>query len=202
MKTSVLLALAFASLHTAHALDLTPIQSFRILEKMKIPVISFDDGKRKVNWQPPAGWQLSGGDNQLNVYPEKIPLAAMQLRILPNAAAQVPDPTTAQDELFKWALAFLPGDTTNLTFDHEAPSPFLLDNLHSRELTFNYVSAARKCSTSVALVTLDELQSFALVITARAEDFQVVHNTGTKSMFRWSWAPKLLPGQGETASLR
>jgi len=69
MKTWIVTGLLVAGLSAAHALDLTPITSYRELEGVRIPVISFEDGLRKVNWQPPDNWQLSGGGQQLNLYP-------------------------------------------------------------------------------------------------------------------------------------
>ena len=126
MKVSILLLLTVAGFTAANALDLTPINGFRELEGVRIPVISFDDGQRRVNWQPPEGWQLSGGGDQLHLYPEKIPLAAMLIKLLPHDAAQAPA-NSAVDDLLKWAMNFVPGDATNLSFDHETSSPFLLD---------------------------------------------------------------------------
>ena len=190
MKASCLTALVVAGLHTANALDLTPINSFRDLEGTKIPVVLFEDGPRKVNWQPPDNWQLSGGGKQLNLYPGKIPLAAAQLKLIAHTAAQPPDRAAALDTFLKWATSFVPADATGLTFAKETPNPFLIGQKPSREFTFNYVSAATKCSTSVALVDLDANESLALVITARAEDFEGIYNDGTMSMFRWRWILK------------
>lgn len=200
MKGSILTGLLVAGLHAAHALDLTPITSYRELEGVRIPVISFEDGPRKVNWQPPDNWQLSGGGQQLNLYPEKTPLAAVQLKLIGHEAAQAPDRTAAGKDFLKWAMSFVPGDATGLTFEHETPNPFLLGGKHSREFTFNYVSAAKKCSTSVALVDLDARQSLALVITACAEDFEGIYNAGTTSMFRWQWVSTPITAQEVSAS--
>jgi hypothetical protein len=196
----VLAAVSLAGFSAAHALDLTPIHSFRELEGFKVPIISFQDGLRQVEWQPPRGWQLSGGDAQLNLYPANTQLAAMQLKLIAHDAAQAPDSTAAREDLLKWAAGFVAGDATDLAFDHEAPNPFILGGKGTRELTFNYVSVAKKCTTSIALVNLDAKQSLAVVITASAEDFPTVHGTGTKSMFRWDWVNKPLTAQDVAAS--
>jgi len=200
MKTWIVTGLLVAGLSAAHALDLTPITSYRELEGVRIPVISFEDGLRKVNWQPPDNWQLSGGGQQLNLYPEKIALAAAQLKLIGHDAAQIPARTGALNDFLKWAMSFVPRDATGLTFDHESPNPFLLGGKPSREITVSYVSSAKKCSTSVALVDLDARQSLALVITACTEDFEQVYSAGTASMFRWQWITKPLTPQDVTAS--
>jgi len=200
MKASFLIGLLAAGVNAAQALDLTPITSYRELEGVKIPVISFEDGQRKVNWQPPENWQISGGDRELNLYPNKLPLAAAQLKLIPHGAAQPPERTAALDSLLKWAMSFVPGDATGITFDHEVPNPFLLDGKPSRELTFKYVSDAKKCCTSVALVDLDARQSLALVITARAEDFERAYRAWTSSMFRWQWVSRPVSAQDVAAS--
>jgi hypothetical protein len=185
-----LLCIALASLLTPtqiHALDLTPTAGFRELETMKIPVVFFEDGGRKVRWQPPGQWLISGGGTGLLISPPEASHTGMEFRVIPRKDAEVPDGKTDPKAAASWVQSLLPSDSEKITFVQEIPSPFLLGNLTSRELTFTYTYLAREFSTSVALVNLDLDHSLAVIIYAPTKDFQNIHEEGTKSMFRWVW---------------
>lgn len=188
MKIQSLLAsivLSFTGLSALQALDLTPTFTFRLLEDIKIPVLHFQDGPRKVQWQPPGSWAISGGGQSLTLRPPDSSNMAMELRLIPHNAAQAPDGTTALDAVLAWVQPFLPGDAGKVAFEREMPSPFMLGGKSSREMTFTYTSLAQNFTTSVAVVDLDSDHSIAVVIYARSKDFAAIHAEGTKSMFRW-----------------
>ena len=169
------------------ALDLTPIDGFRELEGIKIPVVFFADDARKVQWQAPAQWRFVGGGDSLALYPATTPDAAMELRIISRKAAEAPDGTANPQAIANWVQPLLPVQAGKATFLREIPSPFLLGGLTSRELTFTYSLLGKDCKTSVALVNLDLEHSLAVIIYSRPDQFDLMHDEGTRSMFRWVW---------------
>jgi hypothetical protein len=224
MKTRHLVpALLFAAgLTPLSALDLTPPSkstepAFRVLEDTKIPIVVFPDGNRRVQWQPPADWELRGNATLLSLRPPGASKAAMELRVIPIAGARAPQSETASEDLIQgdtasedlkqsdtasedlkqsdtasedliqWARPFLPADARRVVFVREVPSPFLLGGLPSREVTFTYLSFARYCTTSIALVDLDDEHSMAIVISAPKSEFAAIRTAGIESMFRWKW---------------
>ncbi len=176
---------ASLSAGSLHALELTPRYGFRDLEGVKIPVIYFDDGERRVQWQPPANWKISGGESSLLLTVPEQTNTGMELRIIPRKAAEAPDGKVDPQAASEWIKPFLPAVAQKQAFVQEIPSPFLLEGLSSRELTFTYTYLARDFTTSIALVNLDTEHSLAVIIYAPIKEFDRVHEEGTKSMFRW-----------------
>ena len=112
-----------------------------------------------------------------------------------DRAAEAPDGTTDLEAAASWAQPFLPGDPGKPTFVREAPSPFLLGGLASRELTFKHSYLHRDFTTSIAIVNLDIEHSLAVIISASTREFDAIHEEGNKSMFRWAWLGAS-PGRG------
>ena len=175
------LTLALAPL-AAKALDLTPVSSFRELEGFRIPIVLFTDAGKKIAFQPPAKWNVSGGDGVLSLYPAECPDAVMQLRVRPRK----PLNPGATEDLEKWCLTQLPQDATDPTRESEAANVFTLGVLPSREFTFSYAAQGRRFTTSVAFVDWNERERIAVIVTARTPDFRPIHEAAMRSMFSWS----------------
>jgi hypothetical protein len=169
-----------------HALDLTPEPGFRELEGVKIPVVIFNDGKRRFQWQPPSTWKMSGGETSLLLSVPGEASTGMELRIIPRKLAEAPDGKTNPQAATEWIKPFLPALAQKQTFIQEIPSPFLIEGVGTRELTYTYTYLARDFTTSVALVNLDSEYSLAVIIYAPSKEFDRIHEEGTKSMFRWT----------------
>ena len=165
-----------------NALDLTPEASFRDLEGIRIPIVFFTDAGKKIAYQPPTKWNVSGGAGALSLYPPGIPDAVLLLRVRPRK----PLPQGAAEDLEKWCLAQLPQDATDATREGEAANVFMLSGLPSREFTFSYAAQGRRFTTSVAFVDWNERERVTVIVTARATDFAPVHEAAMRSMFSWN----------------
>ena len=172
---------------TSRALDLTPVPGFREMEGVKIPMLVFESGEKGARWQAPAGWRPSGGKDSLVLYPPDKSNTTMQLRIIPLQDALAPDGTKDPEAAAKWAVSLLPAGSAEVKCVRELPSPFTLDGLESRELTFSYTYLAKSYTASIALVGLDKEKALAVIISARTGDFAAIHEEGTGSLFRWFW---------------
>jgi hypothetical protein len=195
MKRILPLVLATVlAITSLNALDLTPTQGFRELEGVQIPIVFFADDARKVQWQPPGQWRMSGGSGSLTLLPPETPNAGMELRVVPRKASEAPDGRTDPQAAVTWAQPFLPAQSGNAAFVKELPSPFLLGGLSCREITFTYSYLNKEYKTSVALVNLDLEHTLVVIIYALTGDFDLIHEDGTRSLFRWVWlgspAPK------------
>jgi len=160
------------------ALDLTPAQGFRTLEGFQIPVVHFTDGSRKVVYQPPAGWRLSGGGESLNLLPPDRQEAAVQLR-----AAKRP----ASEDFDAWARSQLPPAATSIEKVGEIDGQFTIAAQPSRACTFSYAMAGRRFHASVAAVDLNEKERLTFVVTAREPDFKATQDEAVASFFSWQW---------------
>ena len=166
----------------AQALDLTPAASFRDLEGIKIPIILFSDAGKKIAFQPPAHWTISGGGTALGLYPAALADAALLLRVLPIK----PLGPGVTEDLEKWCRALLPQDAGQPKLESESENVFTLGALPSREFTYSYAAQGRRFTTSIAIVDWNERERLAVVVTARTADFAATHEAAMRSMFSWT----------------
>ena len=164
------------------ALDLTPAQAFRDLEGVKIPIVLFTDEGKKIAFQPPPKWSVSGGGPAVSFYPAELPGAVMQLRV----RTRQPPKDGETEDLEKWCRSQLPLDAAEPALEGEAANVFTLGTLPSHEFTFTYAAQGRRFTTSVAIVDWNERERFAVVVTAPTPDFAATHGTAMRSMFSWN----------------
>jgi hypothetical protein len=166
------------------ALDLTPAEGFRELEGFRIPVVRFADGTRKVVYQPPTGWRLSGGGESLNILPPDREGAAVQLRALKRP--EQADGNVAED-FDAWARSQLPPAAGNIEKVGAAEGQFTIAAQPSRARTFSYSVVGRRFFASVAAVDLNDTERLTVVITAREPDFKAMQDEAVASFFSWQW---------------
>ncbi len=184
MKLRLLpLALALTPF-VAKALDLTPVSSFRELEGFRIPILLFSDAGKKISFQPPHEWKVSGGGDALSLYPTGEPDAVMQLRV----RAVKPLAAGVAEDVEKWCRAQLPQDAAEPTLEGEVANIFNLGALPSRQFTYSYAAQGRRFTTSVSVVDWNARERLAVIVTARTAEFAATHEAAMRSMF--SWAPQ------------
>lgn len=166
------------------ALDLTPTQGFRELEGFRIPVVHFTDGARKVVYQPPAGWRVSGGGAALNILPPDRQEAAVQLRTVQR---QAPANAAAAEDFDAWARTQLPPAATGIEKLGAAEGQFTIAAQPSRARIFSYSMVGRRFFASVAAVDLTDTERLAVVVTAREPDFKALQDEAVASFFSWQW---------------
>ena len=173
--------------HSIPALDLTPIHAFRELEGFRIPIVRFADGQRKVSYQPPDKWQVSGGGGSLLVLPPGRDQAALRFQVLPrpsNSAEQAGKP----EDFERWTRGLLPPDAAEVTKESECAGQFTLGAQPSRAVIFAYTAAGQRFRASVACVDLNDKERLAVVVSARAPDFKAVQEEAIASLFSWNWS--------------
>lgn len=166
------------------ALDLTPASGFRELEGFRIPIVRFTDGTRKVVYQPPAGWHLSGGGESLSLLPPDRQEAAVQLRTVRRPP---PESGTASEDFDTWAHSQLPPSATSIKKLGEAEGQFTIAAQPSRARTFSYSLVGRRFFASVAAVDLSSTERLTVVMTAREPDFKAMQDEAVASFFSWQW---------------
>jgi len=176
----------FPAAAPALALDFTAQETWRQLEGVRIPILMFSDPTGRIRYQPPGGWDYSGGGPTFALYPAKTNGAFMKFFVLGHATGIPEIAAFSSDDLEKWCHNYLATDATEVQLVVENPSPFMLSGKPSREFIFEYKSAGQRFKTSVAVLDWNEREHLAVVITALGADFNVVHDAGTSSLFSWS----------------
>lgn len=176
--------LVLASQGLLHALDLTPTQSFRELEGIKIPIVRFSDGSRKVTYQPPTQWRVSGGGDRVQIIPSGFQRALFQLRVCERPEI----PEGQEEDLGKWTLNFLPEGAEEVVPKGETAGQFTLGAVPSNERTYSYNLGGRANLASVAWVDVGEKERLVVLVIAGEKDFKAVHEEAISSLFSWSWS--------------
>ncbi len=151
---------------------------------MQIPIVIFLDGNRKVAYEPPKEWQLSGGGTQLRLFSSRFAETEARFQLYKREPSR--DRKQGED-LKKWAIGLLPTSCTEVQLATRYKNPFMLGSTGSSEFIFNYTSSGRLFSASVAIVDLSPRERLVVTTTARADNFQAVRQEVISSLFRWTW---------------
>ncbi len=166
------------------ALDLTPTHGFRDLEGFRIPVVYFRDGARKVTYQPPTDWQISGGGTSFQLFPPGRDGAAVQFR---KDTLPIKGDVAEAGDIAQWFRDQLPPQATDVERIGESSGQFTLGPQPSRAVRFSYALSGHRYVAEVAVVDLDEKERLAVIVTALQADFKAVHEETVASLFHWQW---------------
>lgn len=177
------------ALGSAQALDLTPQQGVRQgNEGPPTAIMIFTDGAARYGYEPPAGWQASGGGKSLTFF-TKDPRSWMRLMVIDKKNPQPAESAaTANPDLQGWAAKFIPSGAEKAEFVKMSPSPFPMGTRSSTEYLYNFTLSGIRTSLSVAVVDFNEKERLVMLITADAKDFDQIRRQTISSMF--SWAPE------------
>lgn len=170
---------AFLVPQVVSAVDLTPAHGFRDLEGFRIPVVRFADGARRITYQPPAKWRVSGGGESLHLFPPACDEASMQLCSKGRR--------TTEENSDAWTRDLLPPTSAGVERIGESAGLFTLGAQPSRAVTYTYSLSGRRFQASIATVDLSEKEQLVVIVTARQHDFKVVHDEAIASLFSWQW---------------
>jgi hypothetical protein len=195
-----IVAIAFLMAAPLRALDLTPHEGQRILEGVRIPLVTFTDPVGRIIYQPPVKWNCNGGGTTFELSPPEISGASMKLLVVKHAPGAPATSDFSSPDLVKWAQRFLASDAAEVKLLSENPNPFMLSRKPTREFVFDYKSSAQRVQTSVAVLDWSEREYLVVIITALSSDFTSVHDTGTGSMFSWDISKANTDAASDTAS--
>lgn len=163
------------------ALDLTPTHGYRELEGVRIPVVYFNDEGRRVTYQPPANWQVSGGGDSVQLFSPGHDAAAV--RICRTALQEGGAPEASEE----WMRSLLPPTAADVERTGDSAGTFTLGPRPSRAVRFSYTVTGQRYLAEVSVVDLDEKERLTVIVTARQADFQAVQEAAIASLFQWQW---------------
>lgn len=177
----LILTITLLTLQSALALDLTPFETYKELEGMKIPLVQFSDAKGKVNYHPPGNWRLVGGGKSLSFVPPDADQALVKF----IAIDKKPEPVPTSENLKAWAQQFIPEGSKDIAFANEIPSPFTLEGQASNEFIFTYVLSGRPETIAIAVCDLSDKERFVAIVSTQTKDFDAIHRQVISSLFSW-----------------
>jgi hypothetical protein len=165
-------------------IDLTPSVSEYVANGMKFQQVTFQDDKRRIEYEPPRDWSFEGGANQLRLKP-KTNFAEAIIAAVPLSKPQPLD-ENAIKLLESELIAGLPVGSQFPKIEEEIINPVLLNGNASFEVTLSYQLIGEKFVRSVIFVNLRDTQ-LVFRLSARKDDFRALHREFKVSIFSWHW---------------
>ena len=194
-KSSITAFLMIAVVTARGGINLTPSVTEYVAEGMKFHQLTFQDGKRRIEYEPPRNWSFDGGANELRLKPPKN-FAEAIISATPAAKAQTLD-ATAIKLLEEQVTTTLPNGSQFVKIEQELENVILLDGNNSFEITLSYQLMGEKFSRSVLFVKLPDTQ-LVFRLTARKDDFALLHQEFRSSILSWHSAET--PQAGDQAA--
>ena len=182
---STIALLFFGMVASAYSgIDLTPTVNEYAANGYKFQQLIFKDEKRRIEYEPPRGWNFEGGANQLQLKP-KNNFAEAAITVTPLSKPQPLDENT-RTALREQFIASLPVGSQFAKVEEEVTNSVLLNGNESSEITVSYQSTGEKFLRSALFVNLKDAQ-LMFRLTARKDDFQALHRDFKSSIFSWHW---------------
>jgi hypothetical protein len=167
------------------AIDFTPVASQRTLEGAVFQQLVFRDGTRKVAYEQPRGWNVSGGGASILFTPPDVSQAQARIDQTPLQQPQTFDEATAK-LLQEQALTFLPPNSQNPAVVGEERNAILIDGQATYEVTMQYLFYGEEYEMSVLFVNIGDTQLRCQVI-AKKNDFPKIHTLFRGSLCSLQW---------------
>lgn len=168
----------------ATALDLTPTRGTRNLEGMKVPILYFKGDGGTIRYQPPSGWDVSGGGALLQFTKPEDSGANIKWQIILRRADQAPAETS--EAMAKWAKTVIPPAAGDASLVATNSSPYTLDGRPSTEYIFSYHVGGRSLRKSLSYCDLSERERLVIVISGDGDKFNAIRDAAISSLFSWS----------------
>ena len=169
---------------TALGLDLNPRSDIKVMEGMRIPVISFDDPGHKIHWTPPNGWSMTYEKGVLKLAPKNLSYASMELRVVSHVSGDR-ELFGKTETLLPYCAKFLSPLATKLVYKGTSLGAFTIGPTPAREFLVDFTEHGHLTRSSVCLLDYSDRERLILVITAQPNDFDSVRATAIESMFSW-----------------
>jgi len=184
LKFLILPLLVAVTVSNGAGLDLTPTLSDYDANGAKIHQLTFKDGERRIEYEPPADWTVTGGAAELTLKAKQNFAQA----VITVTALSKPQPLddTATKALTDKVLAELPVGSQFVKVEEQTPNPVLVGGHDSIEVTVSYQLAGEKFARSV-LVTNVAAAQLQFRLSAKKNDFPGLHHQFKASLFTWQW---------------
>lgn len=129
--------LLIASIGTAQALDLTPMEAKSSGEGGQYSFVEFRDGRKKVSYMPPSSWVFRGDASCFRLADRDTPSAEIDITLRPVRDSLKVDEAKLK-EFEELALLSLPSGTAKATIESVAFNPLEIDSYKTVEVVMSY----------------------------------------------------------------
>lgn len=182
----VFLLCSLLTLSARAALDLSPSTHEYVAEGITFRQLSFNDGDRKVVYEPPVGWSFVRLGDQLRLTPAKLDGASAVI-----AATNLVTAEAKTDEGMRSTFrASLPPTAQDVEMLAEEVNPLVLDGgVNTYEITAAYQLAGERYVCGTVFANAAETQ-IMFRLSARKADFERLHAAFRSSLLSWHWVER------------
>jgi hypothetical protein len=162
-------------------LDLTPIDSYYVVEGTRAPNLNFHDGGKVVSYTPPGHWKPGGAGKQMTLMPEDKVQASASIEALP-ARDLLP---ATEDNLKAYsdrAVALLPHGVSDVTVVGAAVSSVHICTYALAEVTITYKFFGQEFETVVFFMPRP-VEEVRFRLSCHAADFKDLYKPFLRSLF-------------------
>lgn len=164
-------------------LDLTPGVYVSQLEGTRTEITAFRNGAGQVTWQSPPNWRIIGGGTRISLIPPDAIQAEARVEIFGPQAGDTFDEEFSKT--FRGEVASsLAREITALEWADDEASPLLINRHPTYKVTASYTLGAQRFTTAVWVCNFAK-QQVRFRLTARAADFEKLHEIFRESLYTW-----------------
>lgn len=182
-KMAVVACVSLAATLQAEPFDFTPVKSVRQQDGMSYPQLIFTRGEKKVTYEAPRDWVVTGGGNSLQFTPPKLTQAQATIEQVHLETPQTFDDATTK-QLQQLALSSAPEGSLNLALAGEEKSPLKISGHDTYEVVVSYDLFGQPYKTSVLFADFGDTQ-LRFRFTAKKDDFEQAHALFRGTLFGW-----------------
>ena len=162
-------------------IDLTPIDSYYVVEGFRSPNLNFHDDGKVISYSPPPRWKPGGTGKKATLLPPDMPQASASIEALPAN-----DPLPATDQNLKaysdFAVKLLPREASKVEVTEAIISSFRVCGYAMAQVTVTYTFFGQEYKTvTFFMPRLKEQIRFQL--SCRTADFKTIYRPFERSLF-------------------
>lgn len=178
-----LLGLVLFGVCSARAdLNLTPTESLRTLERMKMKQLVFHDGDKEITYQAPRGWSCVGSVSSVVFSIPDRPQAKASIQYATRLRIPAFDDKAAKLFHDNPALLQLPKGAKNLRITAVSINPLVIDSHQTIEVQMTYSFFGQNCARSILLVNRNG-EELGFTLDCNAPDFPALHAAFRGSLY-------------------
>ncbi|HEY2801481.1 MAG TPA: hypothetical protein VGI85_12855 [Chthoniobacterales bacterium] len=170
---------------SAHGeLNLSPRLESHVLDGVKMSQLVFDTGaSNKASYEPPSGWNYSGGQDSLSLRPKNLTQAEVRITKLPAASPVLFD-DAGRKALTQGVTESLPKGSEQMKVEVEKLNPLQIDGKSTYLVEVSYVFYGERFACYNLLLDRKP-QPLSFRLTCRQSDYQKLRDTFEKSLYSW-----------------
>jgi hypothetical protein len=178
--TATLALLGAASVRAE--IDLTPKESFYVVEGIKVPNITFKNTPKDITYSPPANWTLSGGGGKLTLVPLDSVQAGGSIQSVPT---RVPSPEATEANVKAYsdlAAKLVPSGASKVEVVEAQVCPMRISGKAMIEVTLSYSFYGQPFKMNVLFMPREK-EELRFQFSSRASDYAKMFKDFRGSLF-------------------